>query len=267
LSRVQRNGDISGSGLSRKSRSCANEQRWGVSRMLAMCAMPPRRNARSLEFDLPEDGDKSLQEQLASSVLWEIQMLGKIQHLDLFVQSELWKFRQELDDQYNKGQNKFMTRSDRLAMLESLGHVSKWNQEFIIIDRETKERQKQIREELAVIDALLRRRAMHEANKKTKSKKRRGNYRSLSKQISDMHPRLKLLSRFEALGLCLAGFPMAAFGLHLNERALEAFGHAKFMNFSCWMLFWIVSISYVSLAFSDLNAIATIAKAKKDTKK
>jgi len=219
----------------------------------------PSEHGRRSEWGM-SDGNQTLQNRIADQLAWQVQVVGKSDQLDFMIQSELYKFRQDLGSHYTRGQRGFTNRSDRLAMLESLEHVSKWNQEFMHIDRETRETQRQIREELAVIDALLRRTEMHNARAKTRSR-RRSSATKLHQARRDAllnQPKLRQLGPHEAV-LCVGmAAAMTTLGLNTFDVVHSALGQERFAHLSGFAAACAASLGYFVLALKDLQIIAAV---------
>jgi len=215
-------------------------------------------DGRRSEFRI-SDGNQTLQNRLAEQLAWEVQAAGKSDQLDFFIQSELYKFRQDLGSQYTRGQRGFTSRSNRLAMLESLGHVSKWNQEFIHIDRETRETQRQIREELAVIDALLRRTEMHKARA---SKRARGSSSSASSKARRAallsQPKLKTLSTHETVVCVGVALAITSLGFESFHNLVHVLGAEKFNKVASFVTAGTASVGYFALLLNDLTVISSV---------
>jgi len=225
---------------------------------------PSFSSTRSAEF-LSLGGDRVLQNELADTIIWEAQKLGYTEHLDFFVTSELFKFRESLLAEYQNGQKGFIDRSNRLAMLESLNQISQWNQTLIDIDKETKQMRSKIRDELAVIDALLRRNMMKEANASKRrsinlssmynSKSKAGYTKTSFSKSSIMRkaaPGMAPLNGLEKIVALISSAVLTMLGMSGLEMAASELGADKMHSISLWCMAAVCLFGY-QLMLLDLT--------------
>eukprot|EP00181_Compsopogon_caeruleus_P003613 CAMPEP_0184686128 /NCGR_PEP_ID=MMETSP0312-20130426/21369_1 /TAXON_ID=31354 /ORGANISM="Compsopogon coeruleus, Strain SAG 36.94" /LENGTH=261 /DNA_ID=CAMNT_0027140899 /DNA_START=580 /DNA_END=1365 /DNA_ORIENTATION=- len=102
-------------------------------------------------------GDQELQDELAREMTWGALRVSSTEFLDFFVRREMLKQKENMDRWYVDQARKLRESGERVAIQESLENVARWNQWVSTSSRESHLRRTQNNEELAIVEALLRR--------------------------------------------------------------------------------------------------------------
>lgn len=144
------------------------------SRTPAMCTRRPRHPghgpndgplSRFSEF-VPAEGDKSLQNDLVREVLWQATRTTTSDNMESTIRSHLDLVSEMLADMYSKGERDLRDRNEDIVRREALPNISKWNQTVIERHRISKTTKEEIDREIAVVNAILKRKEKLRRNRR-----------------------------------------------------------------------------------------------------
>lgn len=102
-------------------------------------------------------GNRGTQDDIVKEVLWQATRLTASESMDTMIQTHLDAVSDVVSDMYSRTERDIEERNARLAIQTSLPDISKWNKHLMDGTKASKQNRMVISQELAVVEALLRR--------------------------------------------------------------------------------------------------------------